>query len=90
MKTSLISLDHKQPATHLKMDNYTTEGFLNLGMKPNCSKTSDMKCHWLRDKEVLEQLRVYWDRGTNNDADYFTKHQPPIHQRKIRPRYIHT
>ena len=25
-----------------------------------------MKCHWLRDKEVLEKLILYWDKGTNN------------------------
>ena len=37
-----------------------------------------MKLHWLRNKEVPEQLRVYWDKGTNSDAEYFTKHHPPI------------
>ena len=31
-----------------------------------------MKWHWLIDKEVIEKLIVYWNRGTNNDADYFT------------------
>ena len=25
-------------------------------------------------KVSAKQLRVYWDRGTNNDADYLTKH----------------
>ena len=49
-----------------------------------------MKWYWLRDKEVLKQLRVYWDKGTNNDADYFTKHHPPTHHRQMRPQYIHT
>ena len=49
-----------------------------------------MKWHWLRDKDVLEQLRVYWDKGMNNDADYFTKHHSPIHYRQMRPWYIHT
>ena len=29
-------------------------------------------------KYVLYQLRVYWDKVRNNDADYFTKHHPPI------------
>ena len=29
-----------------------------------------MKWHWLIDKEVLGQLRVYLDRGTNDDADF--------------------
>ena len=49
-----------------------------------------MKWHWLRDKEVLEQLRVYWDKGTNKDADYFTKYHPPIYHRQMHPRQIRT
>ena len=70
MKPDLITLDHKQPATPLKTDTSTTEGFLNLGMKPKCSKPWDMKWHWLRDNAVRDQLRVYWYRGTKNDAYY--------------------
>ena len=49
-----------------------------------------MKWNWLRYKEVIDKIRVYWDKVTNNDADYFTKHHPPIHHRQMRPRYIHT
>ena len=59
-------------------------------MKPKCSKTWDIKWRWLRYKEVLDKLRVYWDIGANNDADYFTKHHPPIHHHQIRPWCIHT
>ena len=62
IRSAFISLEHKQPATPLKTYNSTTEGFLNLGMTLKLSKTWDIKCHWLRDKEVLEQLRVYWDK----------------------------
>ena len=75
--------------TPLKTENSTTEVFLNLGMKPKRSKTWDLKLHWLRDKEVLNKPRVYWGRGTNNDADYFTKRYLPIHHLQMRPRYIH-
>ena len=49
-----------------------------------------MKWHWLRDKEILEKLRVYWYKGTDNDADYFTKYHPPIHHCQMFPRYIYT
>ena len=59
MRSDLIILDHKQPYKPLKTDNSTAEGFVNSGMKPKCSKTWDMKCHWLIDKEVLENLIVY-------------------------------
>ena len=33
---------------------------------------------------------VYWGKGTNNDANYFTKYHPPIHHRQMRPQNIHT
>ena len=85
IRPDLITVDHKQPEKHLKTDDYTTEGFLNLGMKLKRSKARDMNELWLRDKEVLEQLRVYWDNRTNNDANYFTKHHPPIHHHQMRP-----
>ena len=90
MRPALIALDHEQLETPLKTDNSTIEGFVNLGMKPKRSKTWDMKWHWLIEKQVLEQLRVYWYKVTNNDADYFTNHHPPIHHVQMRPRYIHT
>ena len=56
MGPALIVLDHKQPAAPLNTDNSTTEGFVNLGMKPKHSKTWDMKLHWLGDKELLDKL----------------------------------
>ena len=90
MRPALVALDHKQPATPFKTDNYTPEGFVNLGMKPKRSKTWDIKWHWLIYKELLEQLRLYWYKETNNDSDYFIKHCPPIHHRQMRPWYIHT
>ena len=48
------------------------------------SKTWDMYLHWLRDKENQRIFKVYWDKGTNQGADYFTKHHPVIHHRRIR------
>ena len=90
MWPALILLDLRQPATLLKTDNSTTEVFVNLKMKLKRSKIWDMKWHWFRDKEVLEKLRIYWDKGMNNDADYFIKHHPPIQNCQILPRYIHT
>ena len=44
--------------------------------------------HWLRNKEYLKQIRVYWYKGKKNEADYFTTHFPPSINRQQRPRYI--
>ena len=90
MRPALIALDKKQPVIPLKTENSTTEVFLNSGMEPKISKTWSMKWHWFRYKEFIDKLRAYWYRGTNNDADYFTKHHLPIHHCQVRPWYIHT
>ena len=50
IRPDIITFDHKQPETPLKMNNSTTEGFVNSGMKPKRSKTWDLKWHWLREK----------------------------------------
>ena len=49
-----------------------------------------MKCHRLRDQEVLDEPRLYWYRRTENDDYYFKNNHPPINRCQIRPRYIHT
>ena len=59
MQPALITLDHEKPEIPLKIDNYMTEGFVSSGMKQKCSKKRDMIWHLLREKDVLEQLRVY-------------------------------
>ena len=47
-----------------------------------------MRYHWLRDRSTQSQLQVYWDHGSNNYADYFTKHHAPLYHRLMRPKYI--
>ena len=47
-----------------------------------------MSFHWLRDRDAQEQLKVFWDKGTNNSENYFTKYHPPAHHRHMRPRFI--
>ena len=53
-------------------------------------KTWNIKWHWLRNKTLLYQLRVYWDKGKNEDTDYFTENLSPIQHCQMQPNYIHT
>jgi hypothetical protein len=87
-RISLLALGHPQPATPLKTDNSTSDSFVHANIKQRRSKTWDMRWNWLRDKATHEQLRIYWDKGENNNADYFTKHHPPAHHRAMRPKYV--
>ena len=52
------------------------------------SKSWDMAFHWLRDREAQKQFNIVWGKGTENHADYFTKHHPAIHHRRMRPSYV--
>lgn len=47
-----------------------------------------MRLHWIQDRVIQQQFHIYWDKGTNNKADYPTKHFPPTYHRKIRPQYV--
>ena len=44
----------------------------------------------MKDKIQLGEFLLFWDKGTNNIADYFNKNHPPCYQKLMRPKYIHT
>ena len=52
------------------------------------SKAWAMKLHWLRDKHNEEYFDVFWDKGSNNYSDYFTKHHATIHHHIMRKYYV--
>ena len=81
----LNALGHHQKPTPVKSDNSTAASFVNDLLKQKRSKSWDMRFHWLRENK---NFIIYWDRGTNNDADYFTKHHAPRHHKTMRPKYI--
>ena len=88
IRIALEELGHPQPRTPLKTDNSTAAGFANKSMRQKRSKAWDMRYHWLRDHEAQEQFKIFWDKGINNYADYFTKHYPPSYHIATRPTYI--
>ena len=49
-----------------------------------------MRFYWLIDRVNQGQFKVYWERGNKNLADYFTKHHPASHHRRVRPIYVTT
>ena len=81
-------MGHKQYAIPLKTDNSTCAGFVNNNIRNKRSKAWDMRYWWLREKEAQKKFRVFWDKGENNNADYYTKHHAPQYHRKIRRRYV--
>jgi hypothetical protein len=85
LRRCLEVMGFPQPATPMKTDNSTANGIINNTMKQKRSKAIDMRFYWLRDRAQQGQFYVFWDAGKNNLADYYTKHHPPQHHKKMRP-----
>ena len=84
----LKALHHVQPPPPIKTDNYTANGFIHDNIHQRRSKSWDMRYYWLRDRQTQQQFLFFWDKGSNNDADYFTKHFPAKYHQVKRPRYV--
>ena len=57
-------------------------------VQPKHTKEMDMRLHWLRCRDAQEQLRYYWRPGSQNWADYWTKHFPASHHINMRPEFL--
>jgi hypothetical protein len=85
MRQTLIELGHPQPCTPIQTDNATAHALLTNKILPKALKAMDMRFHWLRCRDAQGQFRYYWQPGTQNLADYFTKHHPATHHKNVRP-----
>ena len=80
LRTVLEALGYPQiGATPMLCDNLCAVGIANNTVKAKRSKAIDMRYHWIRDRIRLGLLRVYWRKGADNLADFFTK-ALPVHQ----------
>ena len=89
IRQCLIDMGHPQPATPMNTDNQTATGILNGTIKQKRSKAIDMRFYWLKDRAEQGQFDIKWVPGKYNLADYFTKHHPGSHHRKVRPIYLY-
>ena len=88
LRITLAEMGHKQPPTTMTVDNSTAHGLTEGAMIPKRSKAMDMRFHWLRCRNAQQQIKFLWRKGTDNRADYHTKHHPPSHHRAIRSEYL--
>ena len=84
----LTEIGHPQPPTPLKTDNSTASGFVYDNIHQKRSKAWDMRYYWLRDRQTQHQFNIFWEKGVNNDADYFTKHHATAHHHAQRAKYV--
>ena len=72
----------------MQVNNLTIYNFINDATQQKQSKSFDMKLHWLRDRQNQNQFHICWDRGSNNLADYLTKHYAAAHYRQAQSTYL--
>ena len=88
LRNTLEEMGHPQPATPIQADNACAVGLANDTIKRRRSKAIDMRFYWVKDQVKEGKFLIYWRKGSENDADYFTKNHAPSHHRKMRARYL--
>jgi hypothetical protein len=79
----LEAMGYKQPPTIILTDNEVAIGLSYDRLKQKCSKSIDLRFHWIRDRVkqgqfTIPQFKVNFIKGINNLADFFTKSLPEI------------
>jgi hypothetical protein len=88
MRQTLEEMGHPQPRTPIQTDNSTAHVLLTNRILPKALKAMDMRFNWLRCRDTQGQYRFYWSPGTQNLADYWTKHHPASHHKSFRPQIL--
>ena len=84
----LAALGHPQTKTPVKFDYGTAAQFIKDTIKNKCSKSWDVRYHWLTEHQANNDFDIYWEKGENNLTDYHTKHHSPTHHKNVRTKYI--
>ena len=61
---------------------------MNGTIRQQQCKAMDMQFYWLKDRVTQRIFKVYWAPGKINLADYFSKHHPASHVKKVRKLYV--
>jgi hypothetical protein len=93
MRQLLKEMGHIQPKTPIETDNSTAFGVITNKIQLQGTKAMDMCFHWLCCCKSQNQFRYYWEPGTNNRANNWTKHYCAAHhiekrKENLTPKFI--
>ena len=74
LQTTANEMGHPQNGTPIQVDNSTSHTFANNKLKQKRSRAIDMRFYWVQDRVQQGQFIIYWAPGSENKADYLTKH----------------
>lgn len=79
IRTNFAAVGYPQKPTVIITDNTCAEGIANDTLTAKKSKSIAMRYHWIRDRVRLGEFLIQWKPGSENRADFFTKHLP-VHE----------
>jgi hypothetical protein len=88
MQNTLKEMGHPQTHTPIQTNNSTAHALLTNKIMPKALKAMDIRFHWLRYRKAQDQYCFYWRPGTQNLADYWTKHNPASHHKAFWPQIL--
>ena len=88
IRQTLIEMGHPQPPTPMQTDNSTAHALISNKIRLKSLKSIEMRFNFIKCREAQKEFRYYWRPGTQNLADYFTKHHPPSHHQNTRDLYL--
>jgi hypothetical protein len=88
MQCTLEEMGHPQTCTPIQTNSSTAHVLLTNKIMPKVLKAKDMRFHWLNCCKAQDQNRFYWRPGTQNLADYWTKHHPASHHEAFWPHIL--
>jgi hypothetical protein len=79
LTTTLNNMGHPQPPTPIQTGNSCAAGISSNTVNQRRSKAIDMRFYWIKDCVAQNMFAVHWRQGSDNLANYFTKHHPLAH-----------
>ena len=87
-RQSLNEMGHHQPRTPMQTEHTAAHSVVTNNVQPKRTKAMDVRLHWLRCHNAQDQFRYYWRPGSQNWADYWTKHFPASHHINMHPEFF--
>ena len=88
IKTTLIETEHPQLDTPIVSGNSSALIVRNCNTKKRCPRAIDMHFYLTGDCVKQGKFLVFWRPGTQNLANYPTKHHPTYHHQQIHTTYL--
>jgi len=79
LRATLADLGYPQGPTPIKTDSVCAQGLADGSKQARRTKAMMMRYDWLKECVSERTVRIFWRKGAENRADYFTK-SLPVHQ----------